>query len=250
MNNLSLALLGPFQATLDDKPITQFRTKSVQALLIFLACEAERPYPREQLMELLWPGMPQASAQANMRQTLYRLRKLIPEVKGQRGDTVPLLLTDRQTLQINPDASYTLDVDDFAASEPLPAIGLYRGDFLADFYLPDSEAFEEWASARRAAYKRQVLELMEGETAVHLQSARYDQAIQLAQRQIEIDNLRENSHRQLMEAWARNGRRREALSHYQTLRQLLQDELAIEPEPETRRLLEAIRSGELSQAPA
>ena len=53
MNNLSLALLGPFQATLDDKPITQFRTKSVQALLIFLACEAERPYPREQLMELL-----------------------------------------------------------------------------------------------------------------------------------------------------------------------------------------------------
>jgi predicted ATPase len=72
----------------------------------------------------------------------------------------------------------------------------------------------------------------------------------LAQRQIEIDNLRENSHRQLMEAWARNGRRREALSHYDKLCQLLQKELAIQPEPETQALIEAIRAGELSRTQA
>ena len=248
MNNLSVSLLGSFQAVLDGEPIAQFRTKSVQALLIYLVCEAERPYQREALMEFLWPGMPQTSAQANMRQTLYRLRKLIPEVKSKDGDTtVPFLITDRQTIQINPDADCFLDVATFTSSEPAQAIALYRGDFLADFYLPDSEAFEEWASARRADYRRRVLEMMEGETAVHLQSARYDKAIKLAQRQIEIDNLRESSHRQLMEAWARNGRRREALSHYETLRQLLQDELAIEPEPETLALIEAIRAGELSR---
>ena len=250
MAALSLSLLGSFEAALDNKPLTQFRTKSVQALLIYLVCEAERPYQREALMELLWPGMPQTSAQANMRQTLYRLRKLIPEVKGQNGDAVPFVLTDRQTIQINPDADYFLDVATFTSSEPAQAIALYRGDFLADFYLPDSEAFEEWAAARRADYRRQVLAMMEEETAVHLQAARYDQAIQLAQRQIEIDNLRESSHRQLMEAWARNGRRREALSHYETLRQLLQAELAIEPEPETLTLIEAIRAGELSGTPA
>ncbi len=251
MNNLSISLLGSFQATSNEKPITQFRTKSVQALFIYLVCEAERPHPREALMELLWPGMPQTSAQANMRQTLYRLRKLIPEVKGKEGDTaVPFLLTDRQTIQVNPDADYTLDVAAFAASEPAQAIALYRGDFLVDFYLPDSEAFEEWVASRRADYRRRVLAMMEGETAVHLQNANYDAAIQLAQQQLNIDNLREISHRQLMEAWARNGRRQEALSHFDTLRQLLQDELAIEPEPETITLIAAIRAGELSRTPA
>ncbi len=237
-----MALLGPFQATLDEKPIAQFRTKTVQALLIYLMCEADRPHQREQLMTLLWPGMPQESAQANMRQTLYRLRKLIPEVKGRNGDVVPFLVTDRQTIQINPDADYFLDVAVFASSAPAQAIALYRGDFLADFYLPDSEAFEEWVTSRRADYRRRVLEMMAEETAVHLQKAAYDRAIQLAQRQIEIDNLRESSHRQLMEAWARKGRRREALSHYDTLRQLLQDELAIEPSQETRTLIKAIRA--------
>lgn len=257
MNNLSLSLLGSFQATLDENPITQFRTKSVQALLIYLVCEAERPHHREALMELLWPGMPQASAQANMRQTLYRLRKLIPEVKGKGGETpvlsgvdatVPFLLSDRQTIQINPEADYYLDVATFATSEPAQAITLYRGDFLADFYLPDSEAFEAWVSGRRADYRRRVLAMMEGETAVHLQNANYDEAIQLARQQLDIDNLHESTHRQLMEALARNGRRQEALSHYNSLRQLLQDELAIEPEQETIALVQAIQEGELSNA--
>jgi predicted ATPase/DNA-binding SARP family transcriptional activator len=249
MADLSLSLLGTFAATLNQCPITQFRTKSVQALLIYLACEAKRPHPREALMELLWPRMPQASAQANLRQTLYRLRKLIPEVKGQDGHTsVPFLLADRHAIQINPQADYFLDVSVFASSERSQAIALYRGDFLADFYLPDSETFEEWVSGRRADYRRRVLEMMEGETAFHLQRAHYEEAIQLARRQLAMDSLRESSHRQLMEAWARSGRRREALAHYDVLCQLLQAELAVKPEPETLALNEAIRAGDLSRA--
>jgi predicted ATPase/DNA-binding SARP family transcriptional activator len=249
MADLSISLLGAFVASLNQRPISHFRTKSVQALLIYLVCEAERPHPREALMDLLWPGMPQISAQANMRQTLYRLRKLIPEVTGRDGDAaVPFLLSDRQTIEINPDADYLLDVAVFTDSEPEQAIGLYRGDFLADFYLPDSETFEEWVSGRRADYRRRVLEMMEGETAVHLQNANYDKAIQLAQRQLAMDNLRESSHRHLMEAWARSGRRQDALAHYEKLCQLLQDELAIKPEPETLALCEAIRAGDLSRA--
>ena len=249
MPDLSISLLGPFEATLDKRPLTPFRTKSVQALLIYLVCEAGRPHQREALMALLWPGMPLTSAQANMRQTLYRLRKLVPEVKGKSGETaVPFLISNRQTIQINPDADYFSDIQRFSTyvdSEPEQAITLYRDDFLVNFYLPESEPFENWAAARREAYRRQMLLALEGATAVHIQQANYDQAIQLAQHQLSIDNLRESSHRQLMEAWARNGRRQQALTHYNALTQLLQNELAIDPEPETLALVEAIRSGEI-----
>ena len=243
MLNLSVALLGSFEAILGEQPLPPFRTKSVQALLIYLLCEADQPHQREALMTLLWPDLPLLSAQANMRQTLYRLRKLIPEVTGGDGDAVvPFLLVNRQTIQINPDADYFLDVDAFVKGDPAQVITLYRGDFLVDFYLPDSEAFEEWAANRRAHYRRRILAMMEELTAVHLQQANYDEASQLAHRQLEIDNLRESSHRQLMEAWARNGRRQEALTHYNHLRQLLQAELAVEPSQETRTLIEAIHA--------
>ena len=218
MLNLSVSLLGPFVATIDDEPLPPFRTRSVQALFIYLLSEAERPHTCEALMALLWPGMARESAQANLRQTLYRLRKEIPEVSASTGDApVPLVLADRQQIQINPDAGYDLDVDVFTDAEPAEAITLYRGDFLADFYLPDSEPFEAWAAA-------------------------------LARQALAIDDLREKAYRQLMEAQVRSGRRREALGRYTELRQRLQDELAADPQPETEALVAAVRAGTLDES--
>jgi DNA-binding SARP family transcriptional activator len=250
MSNLSLSLLGSFSASLDGQQLTPFRTKSVQALLIYLVCEAKQAHQRETLMDLLWPGMPLASAQNNMRQTLYRLRQAIPEVQAKEANAnLPFLLTDRQSVQINPRAAYEVDVHlfaDLAQHDPAQAIALYRGDFLQDFYLPDSETFEEWVNGRRAHHQRQVLNALDEVTAVHLQNGRYDAAEKLARQQLTLDNLRESGHRQLMEALAGNGRRRAALSHYESLSQLLQAELDIEPSAETQALVQAIRAGELS----
>ena len=83
MGELRISLLGSFQASFDDRPLAPFRTSKVQALLIYLAVEAlSEPtvtHRREALMELLWPGLPLKSAQDNLRQTLYQLRKAIPQ---------------------------------------------------------------------------------------------------------------------------------------------------------------------------
>ncbi len=249
MTKLSLSVLGPFAASLDERPLTQFRTKSVQALLVYLACQPE-VHSREQLMALLWPDIPQQSAQGSLRQTLYLLRKAIPELPSRDGSgMVPLLLTDRQTIQMNPNGSFDLDLRTF--TEKLKgdesgwpeAVTLYRGDFLADFYLPDSAPFEEWAAARRGDLRRQVLDALDTLTKNNIQSNDLDTAETYARRQLELDNLRESAHRQLMEILARNSRRRAALSHYEICRQLLQDELGIEPSAETQALYQQIRSG-------
>src|SRR5439155_26716754 len=136
-----------------DGHLIRFRTSKVQALLIYLAVEAtSRPaarHRREALIELLWPGLPLLSAQDNLRQVLYQLRKAIPDLpSSDRAARVPLLLADRQTVQLNPAGAYDLDVATFQqllrGSPSLVALEqaavLYRGDFLADFYLPDSDS--------------------------------------------------------------------------------------------------------------
>jgi len=55
MAHLSLSLLGPFQATLDGKPIAGFRTNKVRALLAYLEVKANQTHPRQVLATLLWP---------------------------------------------------------------------------------------------------------------------------------------------------------------------------------------------------
>jgi len=107
MESLTLTLLERFDAIIGNKTIARFHTRKVQALLIYLVMEPAA-HRRESLMTLLWPRMPERSARQNLRQVLYNLREGIPELSARDGESetaVPLLLTNRQTIQINPIAS-------------------------------------------------------------------------------------------------------------------------------------------------
>jgi len=56
MPHLNLALLGPFQLTLEDPAATRVESDKVRGLLAFLAVERDRPRPWHALTEPLWPG--------------------------------------------------------------------------------------------------------------------------------------------------------------------------------------------------
>ena len=250
---LSLALLGPFQATFDDRPLTQFNTTKAQALLIYLAVERERIHQREALMALLWPGLPLESAQQSLRQTLYRLRQVI---EPQKSD-MPFILAERFTLTWNPDAPTALDVAQFEALSGLgrspeewqQAANLYRGEFLADFYVTDSETFEEWALNRRAAYHRTAQALLHRLADHYLSQNAHSEAESAVRRSLEMDYFQETAHRQLLQTLAASGRRQEALLHFDTLRRRLREEFNLEPEPETADLITAIRQQKLPVVP-
>jgi DNA-binding SARP family transcriptional activator/predicted ATPase len=248
---LNLNLLGPIVVSLDSQPFYAFRTNKAQALLIYLALEKDRSHRREALMELLWPELPMESAQINLRQTLHRLRQALPKVHNKQEDAqVPLLLTNRMSVQLNPQAAIWLDVDEFQANieqDPARALALYRGDFIANFSIVDSKQFEAWAESIREKLRQQALEALGGLTQLHLQAGDYNQAQTYAWRQLEIDRLHEPAYRQLMEALAGNGQRNAALSQYQICQRRLMEELGVEPGQETQALYEKIQADAYDQ---
>jgi len=251
---LKLFLLGPFLATLDNQPLDSFPTSKVQALLIYLAVESQTTHRREYLMELLWPGMPLESAQVNLRQTLYRLRKTVPEISNKEGNkAAPFLLTDRLTVRFNPEADLQLDVHTFQAQidqDPVAAVRLYRDDFLADFYLADSSEFEDWVEGWRESLRRTCLETCFDLAEKALEAGDYSQAQAHAWRQLEFNHLSEQAYRQLMTALAKGGQRNAALAQYQICRRRLLEELGLEPSPETTALYEQIQADALQAAKA
>ncbi len=102
---LKLELLGSFRCLLGEEPLESFRTIKVQALLIYLAIDAEA-HRRESLTALLWPGMPDRSARTNLRQIVYYLRQIIPELAAVEDQESPvqLMFVNRQSIQLNPAA--------------------------------------------------------------------------------------------------------------------------------------------------
>ncbi|MCB0167288.1 MAG: AAA family ATPase [Anaerolineae bacterium] len=258
MPMLEISLLGPLQVHLAGEVVSHFNTAKVQALLAYLAVESHHPQPREALAELFWPEQSEATARINLRQTLHRLRQIIPSAFWR---------ITRQTIQFNLDSDYDLDVGDFTGlitacrrhphfelggCQPCltrlhQAVRLYRGDFLADFSVADSANFEEWARLKREWLRREALQVLYQLAAHHEQQGDYEAAYEYAWRQVELDPLREEAHQQLMLILALSGRRSEALAQYDTCRQLLAEALEIEPEAETTVLYERIREGKLGK---
>jgi hypothetical protein len=80
------------------------------------------------------------------------------------------------------------------------------------------------------------------------QSGDYAQAQQYANQHVQLAPWRESAHRQLMRLFALQEQRSAALAQYEMCRELLAQELGVEPEAETVRLWQQIRDGTLATA--
>ena len=272
MAYLALALMGPFEAVLDGKRVTWFQSDKARALLAYLAVEAAMPHARHALAGLLWPDVDDRHALHSLSQALCSLRTVLHD----HDALPPCLDIAPHTIQFNGAAGCWLDVAEFGglvhwgtgklvqrsgddpgrdkAPTKLPvhqftnlpalhqAVALYRGPFLQDLALGDSNAFEEWAAIQRERLHRLLMaalyRLAEGCEAL----GELEEALDCARRQVELDPWREEAHMQVMRLLARAGRRSEALVQYHLCRRALQRELGVEPGAATTQLYEEIKN--------
>jgi predicted ATPase len=129
---------------LDDgrQQITRLPSRAVTALLARLALAPLRAHAREELIELLWPGVEVTTGRNRLRQALSTLKSVL-EPPGS-GPT-PVLQADRLHVRVAPNA-LGCDAIDFEChvrvGEVALARELYRGDLLPGFY-------DEWIDDER-----------------------------------------------------------------------------------------------------
>ncbi|MEJ2735097.1 MAG: BTAD domain-containing putative transcriptional regulator [Anaerolineae bacterium] len=253
MAHLSVRLLGTLQVTLGGTPITGFESDKERALLAFLAEEAQQPHRREKLVGLLWPEFTESAGRNNLRRVLSNLRRAL---RDREPPGPPLLLTRHQTVQLNPAADVWVDTRAFTellrqptaqALAPLErATALCRGEFLEGFSLADSPALEEWMVLCRERYRRLMMDALHRLVEQYERQGRYERALELGWKQLDLEPWWEEAHQQLMRLLALSGRRSEALAQYHRCRRLLAEELNVAPSPETTDLYEQIREGNLA----
>lgn len=260
MARLSIKLLGPFTAELDGQHLSGFRSNKVRALLAYLAVERHRPWSRTTLAGLLWPDLPEVSAQSNLRNALSNLRHIL----GDTGSEPSFFLLSETTLQFNRDSDSWLDLYAFldnpsptdigketptgeTSIHPLEiALALYRGEFLEGFSV-DSAPLEEWILATRGQARQRLLQILRRLALEHEQWGELDAALEHTRRYLELEPWDEAACRHQMLLLSALGQRSAALAVFETCRTRLAADLSIEPEPATAQLYAQIRDGQLGE---
>jgi predicted ATPase len=136
----SLRVLGALTLRRNDQPTTRLISRALAALVSRLALFPDRAHPREELIELLWPGVVLPVGRNRLRQLLSTLKTLLEPPGSPR-----VLDADRIVIRVVPGA---LECDAVAFERLLrqghgaEARLLYRGELMPGYY-------DEWILEER-----------------------------------------------------------------------------------------------------
>jgi len=247
-----LKVLGGWRLEIDGRPTSGPGYRKGRGLLAYLALE-DGWHSREKLGELF-----AVRSAGHLRQILSNLRTTLD-----LPESPPSILSEHNLLRLNPDYPIWRDSAAFMeAPEINPAVAgaeyaahiprleqcieLYLGEFLHGLSLADCPGFEEWLETRREQLRQRALSLLDRLRQCCESVGDRDRALTHARRTLELDPWNEAGHRHVMRLLALEGRGMAALAQYESCRRMLEKELGIGPEAETRALHASICSGELA----
>src|SRR5258708_31127956 len=172
----SVRLVGPPSVRdVWGRPVPGLGFGKPLAMLAFLATRGE--VRRDELIELLWGGSPEANARNAFRQALHRLRWAL-------GEEVIPQDRDRVGLRRVPGRLISVDRDRFLAhieaGQLVEATELYRGDFLERVTLGEP-SFDQWVESERTQLRSQAQALLRQVTQGSFETGQTSPAEEFAQ---------------------------------------------------------------------
>jgi DNA-binding SARP family transcriptional activator/Tfp pilus assembly protein PilF len=204
---LQLKVLGALTVASDGRPVELPASRTVRALLAYLALSA-RATSRQQLCELLWDTT--ADPRAELRWHLSKLRTIVgAERIRQDEDCVRLDLADSHIDAREVQRTVQSGIAALPPQRVRELQGFFRGEFLEGLELDHCPQFMAWLLAQRRRFRDWRLALLE--QLVH--SVADDEALGHIENWLEIAPFDIRAHEHLFEALARRARFRDGDEH-------------------------------------
>ncbi len=250
---LRIQMLGSFRVWRGIREVQtrEWQREKARQLLQLLLTYRGQWLQREQICAWLWPDSDLDAAERQFKVTLNALNSALEPMRPPR--TMPFFVR-RQGLAYSFAPSYGcwIDVDEFELRTTSVvqsdvefimrnsqiAVQLYKGDYLAE------ALYDPWTLEERERLMARYLATATGLAARLLEKGDAQQSVQLCEAVLRRDRCYEEAYQVLMRVYARNGSRSQALRTYSRCIQALQDELGIDPLPETTDLYEHIKRNE------
>jgi DNA-binding SARP family transcriptional activator/Tfp pilus assembly protein PilF len=222
----------------DSSPVARLlaQPKRIGLLVFLAAAEASQANLRDTLLAMFWPETPAPRARRALNQALYELRQALgPDVIVSQGDQG--ISVERTRLCCDA-AAYRSAIEEGALVD---AMALYRGEFLAGFFVSGVPEFERWQEQQRDSFRRSASAAAARLSESALSEGKSEEAVHWARWHLEIARHDERALRHLMNLLTQSGNPAEAIEVYAAFARNLAAELEIEPSAESRRLMNRVR---------
>jgi DNA-binding SARP family transcriptional activator/tetratricopeptide (TPR) repeat protein len=228
MSTVTVVLLDTPTVLLDHQPI-KLPYRKAEAAFYYLA--VRKKASRTELMTLLWGDFPEETARKNLRNALYKIRKVF-------GQDV-ILSPGQSEITVNPEVDWIVDTDLFS-SEDHHAWQHYIQGFLHGFHIKDAEDFDVWMERQRQVFLDKYVRKLQTAIRAAWDAGNHDRVIEMAKALTRQDPYDEACRRALMNAFALKGEIHRAVQEYEDITRILSDELGIQPEMETQNLYHSL----------
>ncbi|MGY1690619.1 AfsR/SARP family transcriptional regulator [Geodermatophilus sp. SYSU D01105] len=222
LDGFSLQTVRPVSRLLgEDLP------RGIQRLVAHL-CLSARPQ-RAAIAGILWPDVPEGHAQGSLRSALWRLQKVAPGLVETSGGSLSLAHGVRVDVRELDDWARQVQDPRSCGEMDLPDVGL-SGELLPGWY-------DDWVLLERERLRQVRMHALEAVARRLADVGRYGDALQAGYAAMRAEPLRESAHRIVIRLHLAEGNVCEALRAYEQFRQLLADELGIQPSEHMARLV-------------
>ena len=237
-------LLGDVDVRLDDRRLDIGHARQ-RCVLAALAVDVNRPVPVDQLIDRVWADQPPHRARNALAGYLSRLRNLLLDADGVALAREPggyLLKSDSLSVDLHRFrhlASQARGTDDPVDAAAIfdRALALWHGEPFASLDTP-------WINDVRTALEAERLSVALDRNDAALRAGRHAELIPQLAAALHAHPLDERLAGQLMLAQYRSGRQADALDTYRQMRELLVEELGVDPGPSLRQVHQQILDGD------
>jgi DNA-binding SARP family transcriptional activator len=244
---LEFRVLGPLEVVHDGRVVPLDRRR-MRALLAFLLLHANELVSADRLIDEVWGPEPPKTAGASLQNYVSRLRKAIGADAVVSQPPGYVLRVDPARFDLARFERLTAEARGAEARERAEklraALALWRGPALDDL------AFEPFARDEVGRLEEARLAALEDCIDAELDLGRDGDLVGELEELVEQHPLREHFRAQLMRALYRAGRQADALAAFQAAREVLTEELGLEPGEELRALQQAILRQDPSLGPS
>ncbi len=205
--------------SINGRPVAISLKKS-EAVLFYLAYQ--KRVTRMELVNLIWEGVDTQTAKKNLRNCLYRLKKDLGVDIFNCPNKNVITLNEEMTNVIGEEDAHFLST--------------YQGLFISEELLKDAPTFDQWIERTTLHLNQKYNNLVFKVIPELIQEKAYDQALEYALTMRQIDEFDEKTARWLMTIYHAMGQFKPLVEEYNRIKTLLEEEMGIGPDKETRSL--------------